>query len=86
VLLDMNRNGAVGDSIETGNGVDIIAFSPSLRHLYVPGGRSETMAILGVSTAGKLSMLATVETAAGAHCAAADDWPQAWVSARAGSW
>jgi hypothetical protein len=37
------------------------------------------MAILGVSAAGKLSLLGTVRTAASAHCVAADDRRQAWV-------
>lgn len=37
------------------------------------------MAVLGVSKAGKLSLLATVKTAAAAHCVVADDRHQAWV-------
>lgn len=52
--------------------VDIIDYSPSLRHLYLPGGKSATMAIFGVSKKGILSPLATVKTAEGAHCVAAD--------------
>jgi hypothetical protein len=50
-----------------------------LSHLYLPGGKSGTMAILGVSKAGKLALLATVKTARGAHCAAADDLRQVWI-------
>ncbi len=47
--------------------------------LYLPGGKSETMAILGVTKAGKLSLLSTVKTARAAHCVVADDHHQAWV-------
>jgi hypothetical protein len=79
VVLDLSKNGAVVDSLSAGAGVDIIAFNPALRHLYLPGGKSESMAILGVSKTGKLSLLSTVPTARGSHCVAADDHRQAWV-------
>jgi hypothetical protein len=79
VVLDVNRKGAVLAILSAGAGVDIIAYDPRLAHLYLPGGRSETMAILGVSNAGKLALLATVKTARGAHCAVADDRHQVWV-------
>jgi DNA-binding beta-propeller fold protein YncE len=78
VVLDV-RNGSVLSTLKAGSGVDIIAYDQHLSHLYLPGGTSETMAILGVSKAGKLSLLATVKTARGAHCAAADDHHQVWV-------
>ena len=73
------HDGAVRDTLSAGAGVDIIDYNPRLGHLYLPGGKSETMAILGVSKAGKLSLLETVKTARGAHCVAADDHQQAWV-------
>ncbi len=79
VVLDVNRKGAVLAALSAGTGVDIIAYNPRLSHLYLPGGKSATMAILGVSKAGKLSLLATVKTARGAHCAAADDLHQVWI-------
>ena len=79
VVLDLAGDGAIRGTLSAGDGVDIIAFNSELRHLYLPGGKSATMAILGVSAAGKLSLLATVPTAAGAHCVAADDRRQAWV-------
>jgi len=79
VVLDVNRKGAVLATLSAGSGVDIIAYDPGLAHLYLPGGKSETMAILGVAKTGKLSLLATVKTARGAHCVAADDRHQAWV-------
>jgi hypothetical protein len=79
VVLDLKKDGAILGSLSAGAGVDIIAFNPSLRHLYLPGGKSESMAILGVSKAGQLSLLSTVTTARGSHCVAADDHHQAWV-------
>jgi hypothetical protein len=79
VVLDLSQNGAVRDTLSAGDGVDIIAWSADLRHLYLPGGKSGTMAILGVSQSGKLSLLTTVPTALGAHCVVADDRRQAWV-------
>jgi hypothetical protein len=79
VVLDVNKNGAVRDTLKAGAGVDIIDYSRDLRHLYLPGGGSETMAILGVAKTGKLALLSTVKTAKSAHCVAADDHRQAWV-------
>jgi hypothetical protein len=79
VVLDLQQNGAVRDSLSAGSGVDIIDYSRGLHHLYLPGGESRTMAILGVGKSGKLALLATVKTAASAHCVAADDHRQAWV-------
>jgi hypothetical protein len=69
VVLDVNKNGAVLSTLRAGAGVDIIAYNPRLGHLYLPGGTSQTMAILGVSKTGKLSLLSTVKTARGAHSA-----------------
>lgn len=79
VVLDVNHDGAVLDTLSAGAGVDIIDYNPHLGHLYLPGGKSETMAILGVSRTGNLSLLATVKTARAAHCVAADDHHQAWI-------
>ena len=79
VVLDLNRNGAVADSVSSGSGVDVIAYDPQTGHLYLPGAESATMAILGVSAAGKLAPLGMVNTATGAHCVAVDDRHQAWV-------
>jgi DNA-binding beta-propeller fold protein YncE len=77
-VLDV-RSGAMLGSASSGAGVDVIDYSPSLGHLYLPGATSATMAILGVSTTGALSVLGTVATASGAHCVAADDRGQAYV-------
>jgi len=69
VVLDAG-SGKVVSSLAAGDGVDIIDYDAKLSHLYLPGGKSATMAVLGVSGQGKLSMLGTLPTAAGAHCVA----------------
>jgi hypothetical protein len=79
VVLDLLHDGTVRDTLSAGTGVDIIDYNPRLGHLYLPGAKSETMAILGVSRAGKLALLSTVKTARAAHCVVADDHHQAWV-------
>jgi DNA-binding beta-propeller fold protein YncE len=80
--LDVAHAGKVVAAIETGGkGVDIIAYSPSLSHLYVPGGESATMAILGVGVDGGLKVLGTVPTAPSSHCVTADDLGNAYVCA-----
>ncbi len=78
-VLDLGHGGAVLDTLAHGSGVDIIAFDPARSLLYLPGGRSATMAVLRVSDAGELSLAATAATASGAHCVSVDDRGQAWV-------
>jgi hypothetical protein len=77
--MDLRRGGTVVATEPTGKGVDVIAYSAQLRHLYVPGEDSATMAVLAVAADGKLSTVVTVPTAKGAHCVAADDAGGAWV-------
>jgi hypothetical protein len=71
VVLDVGT-GKQLSSARSGSGVDVIDYDPKLSHLYLPGSKSATMAVLGVSSAGKLSVLGTKSTAPGAHCVAAD--------------
>lgn len=77
--LDVAHGGKQVGSVETGKGVDIIAYSASLGHLYVPGGDSATLSVIGVGADGKLSVLGTVATAEDATCVAADDAGHAYV-------
>jgi DNA-binding beta-propeller fold protein YncE len=79
VVLDLTQNGKQISSISSGSGVDIIAYNSSLSHLYLPGGKSATMAILGVSESGELSLLGTVATAQGSHCVTTDSKGNAYV-------
>ncbi len=79
VSLDVTHEGRRLGVAETGNGVDIIAYSDRLKHLYVPGGESATMAIISVGPAGDLKALGTVPTTSDAHCVVADDLGNAYV-------
>ncbi len=78
-VLDVAQNGKRVGEAATGNGVDIIAYAPSLGHLYVPGGESATLTILGVDASGKLDVLGSVAVAADSHCVATDDASHAYV-------
>jgi hypothetical protein len=79
VVLDVAHDGKRVGLAATGKGVDIIAYSARLKHLYVPGGDSGTMTVLSVAASGALSLLDTVPTAAGSHCVAADQLGDAYV-------
>jgi DNA-binding beta-propeller fold protein YncE len=79
VVLDVAHDGKQLGSAGSGNGVDIIAFSAKLSHLYVPGGKAATLTVLGVGDHGELKALGTVATAEGAHCVAADEEGNAYV-------
>jgi hypothetical protein len=73
ISLDVAHGGMITGEARTGNGVDSIAYSPSLRHLYAPADESANLTILGVGGRGELEALGTVAAAPEAHCAAADD-------------
>jgi DNA-binding beta-propeller fold protein YncE len=78
-VLDLAHGAAVKDRFRFGAGTDIVAYNPTLRHLYVPASKTGEMAVVGVSGEGKLSLLGKVTTAVGAHCAVADDHRQVWI-------
>lgn len=73
VALDARHDGQARGRARTGAGVDVIAFSASLSHLYVPAEDAATIAIIDVAGDGTLSPLGEVRTARGAHCVTADD-------------
>lgn len=77
--IDVAHDGKLLGSAVTGKGVDIIAYSPARSHLYVPGGDSATLTILGVDAAGALRPLGTLPAAEDAHCVATDDRGHAYV-------
>jgi DNA-binding beta-propeller fold protein YncE len=70
VALDTG-SGKTVSSLAAGEGVDIIDYDARVSHLYLPGSKSASMAVMGVSGEGRLSLLGTLPTAAGAHCVAA---------------
>jgi hypothetical protein len=79
VVLDVDHDGRQLASLAVGADVDVIDYNSTLAHLYLPGASSATLAIIGVSATGTLSLLGTAATIAGAHCVAADDHGHAWV-------
>jgi hypothetical protein len=78
-LLATGHQGAIMDRFRFGAGTDIIAFNPTLGHLYVPASKTGQMAIVKVTREGSMNLVGTVATAVGAHCAVADDHRQVWV-------
>jgi DNA-binding beta-propeller fold protein YncE len=72
VALDTTDGHVLGE-VRTGGGIDSIAYSPALGHVYAPGGDSATLTIIGVSGRGVLASLGTAPTARGAHCVAPDE-------------
>jgi DNA-binding beta-propeller fold protein YncE len=78
-VLDLAHDGKLLASATTGKGVDIIAYNGALAHLYVPGGDSANLTILGVGKGGKLDVLGSIATAEDSHCVAADDAAHAYV-------
>ena len=79
VVMDVDHDGNELGEVSAGSGVDVIAYSPTLSHAYLPGAGSATMAFVGVAANGQLTVLGTVPTARGAHCVTADDRANAWV-------
>ena len=78
VALDLDHGGRIEASAKVGAGVDIIAWNPALHHVYAPGAISATMSVLDFSD-GALKLVATVPTAAHAHCVATDGRAVAYV-------
>jgi hypothetical protein len=79
-VADATNGGALVGTLDVAAmGVDVIDYSPSLSHLYLPGQVNGTMAIAAVSSTGALSLVGTVPTVGGAHCVIADDLGHAYV-------
>ena len=79
VVLDVMHDGKVLGNASTGAGVDIIDYDATLHHLYVPGGQSATLSILGVGAGGTLTELARLPAAAEGHCVVSDQHGRAYV-------
>jgi DNA-binding beta-propeller fold protein YncE len=78
IVLDATDGKQLG-SLAVGAGVDVIAYSEQLAHLYVPSAKTATLSIIGVGTDGTLRLLGTHPTARGAHCVTAAPDATAWV-------
>lgn len=78
-VLDVAHDGKELSHAATGAGVDIVDYDPASGHLYVPGAKSATLSILGVSGDGRLAVLGSAEVAEGSHCVATDGQGRAFV-------
>lgn len=72
-VLDVAHDGAVLSSIDTGDGVDDIDYWAPSHTLYVGAARAARLTIARADAHGKLSVLATVATHAGARNPAVTD-------------
>ncbi len=61
-VLDAGHNGEKLSSIDTGDGVDDLNYSPATHSLYVGAAKEARLTIARVDTAGKLSLVAQVPT------------------------
>jgi DNA-binding beta-propeller fold protein YncE len=78
-VLDVGRDGRILATIETGAGLDIIAYAPSRQRLYVPSADTGTLTVIDVGDDGSLALAADIQVATGAHGVATDDAGHAWV-------
>jgi DNA-binding beta-propeller fold protein YncE len=72
-VLDAAHDGAVLSSIDTGDGVDDIDYSPATHLLYVGAAKAGKLTIASSDSQGKLSLYATVATHVGARNPAVTD-------------
>jgi DNA-binding beta-propeller fold protein YncE len=66
-VLDAGHNGEKLSSIDTGDGVDDLTFSPATHTLYVGAAKDARLTIARVDAAGKLTQVAQVPTHEGAR-------------------
>jgi len=76
--IDASTGNVTGEVWEL-DGIDVIDFSPSRRHLYAPGQISANTGIFGVSTNGDLALLGIDDGALYGHCVTTDDAGHAFV-------
>lgn len=77
-VLDASDGRVVSEQWDV-DGVDVIDFSRSRRHLYASGQVSANTAIYGVSTHGELGLLGIGDGALYGHCVTTDDAGHAYV-------
>jgi DNA-binding beta-propeller fold protein YncE len=66
-VLDLAHDGKVIGRVDTGAGVDNLAYDAARRRLFVAAARAGAMVVADVADDGALKLLATVATAAGAR-------------------
>jgi DNA-binding beta-propeller fold protein YncE len=66
-VLDAGHNGEKLSSLDTGDGVDDLNYSPATHTLYVGAAKDARLTVARVDTTGKLSQVAVVQTHEGAR-------------------
>lgn len=66
-VLDLRHNGEKLSSIDTGDGVDDLNYSPATHMLYVGAAKDARLTVARVDTKGKLTLIAQVPTHEGAR-------------------
>ena len=66
-VLDVGHNGEQLSSIDTGDGVDDLSYSPATHMLYVGAAKAAQLTVARVDAAGKISLIAKVPTHEGAR-------------------
>jgi len=82
--LDAGHGGKLLSSLDTGDGVDNIDYLESQHELYVGAGKAAKLTLARLDTAGALTSLATIPTAAGARNAVVDADGNAYLTDSAG--
>lgn len=78
-LLDVDHGGRMLGRISVPPGIDVIAYAPALRRLYLASARRGVLTVVAVAPGGSMRAVARGHTAAGAHCAATDGRGRVWV-------
>jgi hypothetical protein len=80
LVLDVTHDGKILGNVQKGaTGVDIIDYDKTLHHLYLPGAKSATLAILGVGADGALTELGRLPSPSGGHCVVSDQQGHTYV-------
>jgi hypothetical protein len=66
-VLDVGHNGEQLSSVNTGDGVDDLTYSPTNHKLYVGAAKAAQLTVATVDAAGKLNLIAQVPTHEGAR-------------------
>jgi len=80
VAMDIQHGGAVVGSIDTGEGLDNIDYSPARRTLFAAAAKAGTLTIARVEDSGALIRLDVIPTAMGARGVVAGDGGTAYVA------
>jgi hypothetical protein len=83
--MDVGKDGAIVGSVDTGDGVDDLDYSPTTHMLYVGAARAGTLTIAAVDPKGALSVSAVVPTADGARNGVVDGSGKVYLSHAKGS-